>query len=46
MKCKANLRLVGAELWGNDCNFKGLVKLVYPQVSLQEWGYPEGEPEP
>lgn len=39
MKCKANPDLVGEELWGENCNFAGLVQLVYPQVPLEEWGF-------
>lgn len=37
-KCKANKRLEGAELWGDQCNFTGLVQFIYPQVELSEWG--------
>lgn len=37
--CKANTQLKGLELWGEECNFKSLVQTVYPQYSLQEWGY-------
>lgn len=37
--CKANTQLKGLELWGEECNFKSLVQNVYPQYSLQEWGY-------
>lgn len=40
MKCKVNPRLEGDELWGNQCNFAGLVQYVYPQVPLYEWGFP------
>lgn len=39
MKCKANNDLIGTELIGPDCNFAGLVSLVYPEVSLEEWGF-------
>jgi hypothetical protein len=39
MKCKANSALVGMELWGDLCNFKGLVQLVYPQYPLADWGF-------
>lgn len=39
MKCKANHDLVGAELWGSDCNFQTLVQTVYPHIPLSEWGY-------
>jgi hypothetical protein len=38
LKCKAQPGLEGEELWDDDCNFKGLVQLVYPQVPLSEWG--------
>jgi len=39
LKCKVNSDLVGEELWGDDCNFAGLVSLVYPQFGLKEWGF-------
>lgn len=39
LKCKANPLLEGDELWNEDCNFKGLVQHVYPQVALTEWGF-------
>lgn len=38
LKCKANMELVGEELWGSDCTFEGLVSLCYPQIELSEWG--------
>lgn len=38
-KCKVNTLHQGTELWGADCNFQGLVSLVYPGISLKEWGY-------
>ncbi len=37
-KCKKDPSLIGAELWGDDCNFRGLVSLVYPEVPISEWG--------
>lgn len=37
-KCKANMDMIGEELWGPDCTFTGLVSLVYPQIPLSEWG--------
>lgn len=39
MKCKAQPKLVGYELWGDDCNFAALVQTVYPHIELSEWGY-------
>ncbi len=39
LKCTRNSEMVGEELWGNSCNFKGLVQLIYPDVKLSEWGY-------
>lgn len=39
LKCKANMELIGAELWGEDCCFSGLMQLCYPQVDLKEWGF-------
>ena len=38
-KCKARPELIGHELWGADCNFAGLVSLVYPQIPLEDWGF-------
>jgi hypothetical protein len=38
-KCKRNNSLIGTELWGEDCCFRGLVQCVYPEVPLQEWGF-------
>lgn len=38
-KCKPDPKLVGIELWGEDCNFAGLVQTVYPDVPLSEWGF-------
>lgn len=38
MKAKANPKLVGQELWGEDCTFTGLVSMVYPHIPLKEWG--------
>lgn len=38
LKCKANPMLEGDELWGDKCNFRGLVEYVYPHVPVQEWG--------
>jgi len=37
IKCKPNPQLQGEELWGEDCCFRGLVELVYPNVSMEEW---------
>lgn len=39
MKCKSDTGLQGIELWGDDCNFQGLVQTVYPNIPLSEWGY-------
>lgn len=39
LKCKANPRLEGDELWDDQCNFASLVKYIYPNVPLSEWGY-------
>jgi hypothetical protein len=38
-KCKHNMELVGSELWGDKCNFKGLVELTHPEVPLSRWGF-------
>jgi hypothetical protein len=37
-KCKRSAEFIGQEVWGEDCNFKGLVQLIYPEVPLKEWG--------
>jgi hypothetical protein len=39
LKCKHDMEKVGAELWGENCNFRGLVDLVYPEVPLERWGF-------
>lgn len=38
MKCKSNPLLEGSELWGDQCNFRGLVEFIYPNVDPEEWG--------
>lgn len=38
-KCKVDMGLVGFELRGEDCNFKSLVQVVYPNVPIEDWGY-------
>jgi hypothetical protein len=38
LRCKHDTTYVGAELWGSDCNFPGLVQTVYPDVPLKDWG--------
>ena len=38
-KCKMNMELIGAELWGDECNFAGLVSLVYPDIPMEAWGF-------
>lgn len=40
-KCKPDPPLVGMELWGGDCTFRGLVETVFPDVPLTEWGFPK-----
>lgn len=37
LRCKFNTELVGAELWGNDCNFRSLVELVFPDINPDTW---------
>ena len=39
LKCKSDTSQEGVELWGEDCNFAGLVQTIYPNVSLKEWGF-------
>lgn len=39
LKAKANTALKDLELWGEECNFKTLVELIYPNVPLSRWGY-------
>jgi hypothetical protein len=38
LKCKHNPQMLGEELWGDDCNFRGLVSLIYPEIDPKEWG--------
>lgn len=38
LKCKSRMELEGAELWGDKCNFAGLVKFIWPMVELRDWG--------
>lgn len=37
-KSKLNRSLEGTELWGEDCNFPGLVSYAFPHIPLGEWG--------
>jgi hypothetical protein len=39
LDCKVQPDLAGYELWGDDCNFAGLVQTCYPDVPLKEWGF-------
>lgn len=36
---KADTSLQNMELWGDECNFKTLVSVIYPNVDPKEWGY-------
>lgn len=38
LECKVNTELKGAELWGDKCNFRGLMELVYPNVDPRDFG--------
>ncbi len=38
-KCKHNMAMVGTELWGDQCNFRGLVETLYPDVDIRRWGF-------
>jgi len=38
LKCKPQMSLIGAELTGKDCNFRGLMELVYEGRDPEEWG--------
>lgn len=38
-KCKVDRSVEGMTLWGEDCNFAGLVQTCYPHVPLKEWGF-------
>lgn len=38
LKAKAYPDLIGAELWDEDCCFESLVKNVYPNIDLKDWG--------
>lgn len=37
-KCKHNMSLIGSELWGDECCFRGLVEFAFPDVPLSRWG--------
>jgi hypothetical protein len=39
MKCKSDTSLAGMELWGDECNFAGLVQCIYPHIPLKDWGF-------
>lgn len=39
MKCGPNSELINEELWGDQCNFRSLVEMVYPQHPPTYWGY-------
>ena len=39
LKCKHDMSLIGTELWGDSCNFRGLVDLIYPDVPASRWGF-------
>jgi len=39
LKCKIQPDLVGFELWGEECNFQGLIQVLFPGDELAEWGY-------
>lgn len=38
LKAKANPKIEGLELKGDECNFESLVTSVYPDVNPAEWG--------
>ena len=38
LKCKVRPELRGHELWADQCSFKGLVNLAYPNIPDEEWG--------
>lgn len=37
--CKFDRSLEGLTLWGDDCNFLGLVSTIFPDVDPKEWGF-------
>lgn len=37
LKCKHSPSMQGTEIWGADCNFKGLMQVLYPEIPLGEW---------
>lgn len=39
LKCKHDMEMVGQELWGDQCNFRGLIDLVYPEIDVRRWGF-------
>ena len=38
-KCKHNMSLVGLELWGESCNFRGLIEIIYPDIDPHRFGF-------
>lgn len=39
LKCKADMELIGFELWGDQCNYRGLIETVYPHIDPREFGF-------
>jgi hypothetical protein len=39
LKCKVNGELVGEELWGPECNMESLLRLCYPNIPKEKWGF-------
>jgi hypothetical protein len=37
--CKSDRSLEGSEFGGEDCNLPVILRTVYPQIPLKEWGY-------
>jgi hypothetical protein len=39
LECKFKKSLKDYELWGDECNFQGLARLIFPNTPLSDWGY-------
>ena len=40
-KCKPDVDLIGMQLWGSDCCYRGIVQAIYPGANPADWGLEE-----
>lgn len=38
LECKVSTKFQGTELWGDKCNFRGLMEMVYPNIDPRQFG--------